>query len=170
MLCPKYYVPSVVAIDPQALRRKGIRGILIDLDNTLVPWHGTEVFEDVRQWLSKVKECGLQLCIVSNAASSRRVAKMSEWLGLPNIPRSFKPRRRGFRRGLQIMGLRPHEVAVIGDQVFTDVLGGNRLGAFTILVKPLSHRDFISTKFVRLIERIVLRWMQRRSLLVTTLE
>lgn len=160
----------MVAIDPQVLRRKGIRGILIDLDNTLVPWRSTEVVEDVRQWLSKVKECGLQVCIVSNAASSCRVARMSDWLGLPNIPRSFKPRRRGFRRGLQLMGLRPHEVAVIGDQIFTDVLGGNRLGAFTILVQPLSHRDFISTKFVRLIERLVLRWMQQRSMLVTTME
>ncbi|MCS6861210.1 MAG: YqeG family HAD IIIA-type phosphatase [Abditibacteriales bacterium] len=169
-LCPKCYVPSVMAIDPQVLWRKGIRGILIDLDNTLVPWHGTEVLEGVRQWISEVKACGLQVCVVSNATSGRRVAKMSEWLGLPNIPRSFKPRRWGFRRGLQILGLKPHEVAVVGDQVFTDILGGNRLGAFTILVQPLSHHDSISTKFIRLFERLVLRWMQQRSMLTTTMD
>jgi hypothetical protein len=163
-------VNSVVAIDPEVLWRKGIRGILIDLDNTLIPWRGREVFEEVRQWIESVKARGLQLCIVSNAASKSRVTRMSQWLGIPNIPRSFKPRRYGFRRGMQLLKLGVNEVAVVGDQVFTDVLGGNRLGAFTILVKPLSHSDFISTKFVRIVERWVLKYLQQREMLVTTLE
>jgi hypothetical protein len=159
-----------VAIDPEVLWRKGIRGILIDLDNTLVPWRGREVFEDVRAWLEKVKTRGLQVCIISNAASGSRVAKMADWLNLPYMPRSFKPRRRGFRWGMQLLGLKVNEVAVIGDQVFTDILGGNRLGALTILVEPLSSRDFISTQVVRLMERWVLNWLRRRAMLATTLE
>ncbi|RJX28015.1 MAG: YqeG family HAD IIIA-type phosphatase [Dethiobacter sp.] len=163
-LCPKQYVEDVHGIDLQELKEKGIKGIILDLDNTLVPWNDKAVFPEVKEWIQQVKEAGFSTCIVSNN-NLRRGGEFSEILEIPAFWKAVKPRRRAFRKALKLMGLKPSQAAVIGDQVFTDILGGNRLGLHTILVRPLNQREFLGTMCVRKVEKAVLSSLKRKGYL-----
>ncbi|MBI3946475.1 MAG: YqeG family HAD IIIA-type phosphatase [Armatimonadetes bacterium] len=149
---------SVPEIDVAALRERGIEALLLDLDNTLVRWRSREVPEEVLAWVRQASDAGLRLCIVSNAGSARRVAPVARRLGIPFLVRAAKPRRRGFRHAAARLKLPPERVAVIGDQVFTDVVGGNRAGMLTILVPPVDRsHEFVTTRLMRLLERALHR-------------
>lgn len=153
---PAEYVRSVYDIDLHALRMRGVRGIICDLDNTLIAWDSSDTAPELRQWLESVRRAGLKVCIVSNNGQTR-VGEFAKPLGLPFVANAAKPRRRAFRRALELLGTKPSETAVVGDQVFTDVFGGNRQGMHTILVVPISRQEFIGTRLVRVIEQFVLR-------------
>lgn len=161
-MTPAEFRPSIYAIDLTRLQQRGIRALIVDLDNTLVPWADPNPTAELQSWLKRVRASGLGVCIVSNART-RRVTAFAEKLGVPCIPAAIKPFRRGFRAALACLGTCATETAVVGDQVFTDVLGGNRLGLYTILVQPVSNHEFFGTRLVRLAERIVLGWLGRRS-------
>ncbi len=160
--CPDEMVSSVTEIEPERLRHQGIRAVLLDLDNTLVPWQRMEVPGEVRQWIERMKQAGLRLCLVSNTRRRRRLEVLAKRLGISYVPRAFKPRRFGLRQALQLLQVPPEQAVMIGDQIFTDVWGGNRMGLRTILVSPLARREFIGTKVSRLLERILL-WVYRRT-------
>jgi len=156
LLRPDQTVGSIYEIDLRALRERGIRGVIADLDNTLVPWNGTVVDERLQEWLSALREQGLELAIVSNNFHTR-VEQVSSRLGVIAVARAVKPRRRAFLSLAIRLGLSPGQVCVIGDQLFTDIMGGKRSGMHTILVTPLDSREFIGTKVMRLLERLLLR-------------
>lgn len=153
-LRPDAEADSIYAVDPSALRARGIRGVILDLDNTIVPWGAWDVPAALGPWIAAARSAGLRLCIVSNNAGAR-VAHLAAALDLPAVPGAWKPRRRALRRALGLMGTAPDATALIGDQVFTDVLGGNRLGLHTILVRPQARREFVLTRLTRLAERLV---------------
>ncbi len=163
-LTPKKYVQSIHEIDLDKLRQLGIRAIFSDLDNTLVPWDCDQANPELLEWLAKVKAQGFKVCLVSNAVSDR-IRSFTTQLEIPGWHKAGKPFSRGFRAAMQTMGVSAVETALIGDQVFTDMLGGNRLGMYTILVVPLSKNEFIGTKIVRRVERVVLRYLQRKGAL-----
>lgn len=152
---PRLFVEDVSSIDLGKLQSLGIRGLIVDLDNTLVAWSAYEVPSEISEWVKRAKDFGFSICIVSNALEDR-VAYFSRLFAIPGISRAQKPRRGAFRAALEALGLRKEEVAVIGDQVFTDVWGGNRLGLYTILVRPVSPREFFTTKLGRILERWIL--------------
>ena len=158
-LRPAGLAPTVYEVDYELLWGNGVRGLIFDLDNTIVPWLDPEPDERLAEFFEGLKRRGFKVCIVSNARPAR-CARFSERLGVPALADSGKPRRAGFLRGLRIMGTRPEETAVIGDQVFTDVYGANRLGLYTILVTPLSPRELAWTRLMRRIERWVLALMR----------
>lgn len=160
LLIPDGRAPSVVAIDPEALYRQGVRGVILDLDNTLVPWNGSEVSLPLREWLSKLRTLGIGVCILSNNTPAR-VDAFCAPMGLLSVARAKKPRRKGFRQAMELLGTEPHETAVVGDQVWTDVLGGKRMGLHTVLVPPISRREFVGTRMMRLLERLWLAFLQR---------
>jgi len=155
-LRPASKVPSVYDIDLAALRARGIRGMILDLDNTIVPWGAREAGPALPVWIADVRQAGLRLCIVSNNMG-RRVTGLATSLGLPLVTGALKPRRKALRRALSVMGTTPDATALVGDQLFTDILGGNRLGLHTILVRPQSPREFPLTRVVRVLERALLR-------------
>jgi HAD superfamily phosphatase (TIGR01668 family) len=97
--------------------------------------------------------------------SGPRVSEFASKVGIPFIPKASKPRRKGFREAMAMLGVAPEKTVVIGDQIFTDVLGGNRSGAHTILVVPIDPREFFLTQIVRKVERRVLRYFHRKGLL-----
>ena len=163
-LCPTQVVDDIYQINLQTLWNKGIRGIITDLDNTLVPWNDNEVMPEVFDWVEQAKEAGFKVCIVSNN-NLKRGGELSEQFGVPAVWKAVKPRRGAFRKALEIMKLKPSEVVVIGDQVFTDVLGGNRLGLHTILVTPIDKREFIGTRCVRQVEKAVLFRLRKKGFL-----
>jgi len=165
LLCPSRYVRSVCDISPVELREQGVSAILIDLDNTLVAWRGYEILPEIKDWLDSVRKNQLKVCIVSNTRYARRLQQLAEELGVPFVNGTMKPRRGGFLEAIRLLGCGLNDVVVVGDQIFTDILGGNRLGLCTILVKPLSRREFVGTKISRIAERLLLWLLKKWGLL-----
>lgn len=161
---PRQHLHSIFDLDPEHLRYLGIKGIITDMDNTLVPWNDRSVYPRLSRWLKNLQDKGFLLYIISNS-TPRRGKKLAGELGIPAIWYAIKPRRRAFRRAIKEMGLSPSQVAVIGDQIFTDILGGNRLGLYTILVTPICDKEFIWTRLVRRLEIIILQKMKKQGLI-----
>ena len=155
---PTLQAPSLDSIDVEQLVKDGIKGLIIDLDNTMTPWNNLEVGPKVAAWFKKVKAAGISACVVSNNKKRQRVAVVAERLGIPFVFRATKPHRRAFHAGMDILGTGQDDTAVIGDQLFTDILGGSRLGLYTILVTPINDREFIGTRFMRQMEKIIV-WL-----------
>lgn len=153
---PNLYVNDLSEISLELLKEKGIKGLILDLDNTLVAWNQYELPLQTVSWVRKAKEMRFLVFIVSNALEER-VQHFSWTLGVPGISKAQKPRRSALRSAVLRMNLSLSEVAVIGDQVLTDVWGGNRLGIYTILVRPLNPKEFFFTRLGRMFERMVLR-------------
>jgi uncharacterized protein len=153
-LVPKLRVKSIFDIDLDELKRSGIRGIITDLDNTLVGASVPYATPELAEWLRMAHDQGFQVVIVSNNAKGR-VSAFAEPLALPYVYRARKPLHAAFVRALRIMSLKAGEAAVIGDQMMTDVLGGNRLGLYTILVEPIdTHSEsWVTRNFNRNLER-----------------
>jgi len=162
LLMPKLYVDSIHHIDLDDLKARGIDTIVTDLDNTLVPWAECEANPSMLAWLEHVRTRGFKVCLLSNALE-QRIAHFREVMGVPGLSNAHKPRRRAFLQALELLGSRPAQTAMIGDQIFTDVLGGNRIGLYTILVMPLCRQEFIGTRILRLLERLVIRKLVRGS-------
>jgi HAD superfamily phosphatase (TIGR01668 family) len=164
-LRPAEYRRSIFSIDLDKLKKMGKRAIILDLDNTMVKWNHPDPTPAVLAWLVEVKQMGFAACIVSNN-SGRRVSEFADKVDIPFIPKAVKPRRQGFRHAMQTLGVSPEETVVVGDQIFTDILGGNRAGAYTILVVPIDRREFIGTKPLRMVERLVLKYLHRQGLCI----
>ncbi|NLG86176.1 MAG: YqeG family HAD IIIA-type phosphatase [Firmicutes bacterium] len=163
LLCPHLYLSSVFDLPIDQLKEKGICGLIFDLDNTLLNWNMYEVTPEAKALFARLQEAGFRSCLVSNNKRDR-VEAVAKVLGLPAISKARKPRRKAFRQAMLTMGTTKEETAVIGDQLFTDVLGGNRLELYTILVVPLSNAEFIGTKVMRSLERFVLARLIQRGL------
>ncbi|SHK07721.1 YqeG family HAD IIIA-type phosphatase [Desulforamulus aeronauticus] len=162
-LYPKQYVASLFQIELDQLKRLGIKAILFDIDNTLIPWDRQQLDPAIEAWFRELCAQGFKVCFVSNNNESR-VSALSNILQVPGVHKARKPLRAGLRKALSIVGTRVHETAMVGDQVFTDVLAGNRLGVYTILVTPLAGKEFLGTKINRQLEKLVLRRIKRSQL------
>lgn len=163
-LAPDQYLASAMDVDLASLKASGVEGLIVDLDNTLVPRYENEPSDDLRGWLEAVGDMGLRICIVSNNWTSR-VGAIADELGVSIIKGAGKPLAKAFRQGMEILGTTPSQTAVIGDQLFTDVLGGNRLGIHTVLVVPLSDKEMIHTRVLRRLECRVLDALVRRRMI-----
>lgn len=156
LLAPCLVVNTLYDINLEELKKRGICGIVFDLDNTLIPWNSSEICPEVLGWLTDLVNQGFKLCLVSNNGN-RRVRQIAAQCKAPFVARALKPSRTGFRQAAAVMELSPASIAVVGDQLFTDILGGNRLGMFTIWVKPLTAQEFIGTKITRQLEKLAVR-------------
>lgn len=154
-LYPKVYVPSLFHINLDDLKRKGIKAILFDIDNTIIPWDRKDLDPKIETWFRNLCRDGFKVCFVSNN-NETRVAALACSLQVPGVHKAAKPRRKGLRNALSILGVNIRETAFVGDQVFTDVLAGNRLGLYTILVSPLAGKEFIGTRINRKLEKLIL--------------
>ncbi|RBW70644.1 YqeG family HAD IIIA-type phosphatase [Bacillus taeanensis] len=161
---PDEHVKSVFEIDADLLLKRGIKGIITDLDNTLVEWDRPDATPELIKWFQHLEEKGIIVTIVSNN-NQQRVGAFAEPLNVPFIYHAKKPMTRAFKQALTDMKLQPTEIVVIGDQIFTDVLGGNRLGLHTILVVPVASTDGFITKFNRRMERVLLGKMKKKGLI-----
>jgi uncharacterized protein len=130
--CPDEHVQSVAEITPERLQARGIRALLLDLDNTITPWRSRKVPPEVAEWVKQMQAAGIQLCFVSNTRNLGRLQWLSETLGIPYARGPMKPRRAMLRRALEMLNVAPEHAAIVGDQLFTDIWGGNPLGIYTI--------------------------------------
>lgn len=156
LLTPNAYLDSLFELNMEQIKKLNIKGLIIDIDNTLVQWDKKYASEKVIAWLRNLELEGFKVCLVSNN-SEDRVVKFNEQLKLPAIHRAIKPRVQAFEKALNLMGTTPETTAVIGDQIFTDILGGNRMRLYTILVVPLEGQELWWTTIVRKVERRVLK-------------
>jgi len=136
-LIPREWYGSVLELDGNALKARGITLLLLDLDNTISPYRIHEPAKALCDFVAELRAAGVEPFILSNSRKPTRVQAFAEKLGVPYLRRAGKPRRGGFERALEIMGRRPEEAAMAGDQIFTDIMGANRAGIFSILVRPM---------------------------------
>lgn len=159
---PNEYVQSIFQIDIDKLAASGVKGIITDLDNTLVGWDVETPTDEVRAWFKKANELGITITIVSNN-NEQRVGSFSQSLDVDFIFKARKPMGKAFIKATNHMKLKPEQIVVIGDQMLTDVFGGKRRGLFTIMVVPVKQTDGLITKFNRIIERRLLQHFRKKG-------
>lgn len=141
----------VTDITPGYLKKTGIRGLILDLDNTLTTHDNPKPAEGVLEWLDTMKQNGIRLMIVSNNHAPR-VKPFADMLGLDFVSEGAKPLTKGFREAQRLMKLSKNELAAVGDQIFTDVLGANLFGIKMLYVVPIEHEKTTFFKVKRRLE------------------
>ncbi len=159
MLYPNVLLNSVKDLTPEFLSQYGIKGIIFDLDETLAPRHKEGPGEDILAHIELLKKAGISMALVSNSPRDR-VADFNKDMQISIFPNAQKPRVKVLRRAVKVMGYEPYQIAMVGDQIFTDVLAGNRLHLFTVMVAPLEDRQTKFFRFKRRMEKIILRHFQ----------
>jgi HAD superfamily phosphatase (TIGR01668 family) len=159
MLSPDYYLRSVNDIDLGELRKRGVDTLLVDLDNTLLPRDSSVVPDSAKRWARSLSAEGFKVCLVSNNWHER-VSEVADELGIELVAKAVKPLPFAFLRALGKLGSSRSRAAVVGDQLFTDVVGGKLLGMVTVMVLPLSESDLPHTLALRRIERVLLAGRQ----------
>lgn len=152
---PTEYAGSVYEIDFDALYQSGMRGILFDIDNTLVP-HGKPADTRAIALMKRIKEIGFQTCLISNNGRNR-VQAFAEQVDTTYIFGALKPRRKNYRKAMEAMGTSRENTIFIGDQLFTDIWGANRTGIRSILVEPIHKSEEVQIVWKRKLERWVLK-------------
>lgn len=127
---------TIINLTPQIVQHYQIKGLILDVDETLVPFKHHQVSPELQQWIDDIKQVA-PIWLVSNNISHSRIGSIAQDLNLPFISSAKKPSRRKLRQAAAAMNLPVEQVAMVGDRLFTDVLAGNRLGMFTILVEPM---------------------------------
>ncbi len=161
---PALRIKNLADLKPDYLLARGVKGVLLDLDNTLVEWGQVEVSPATLAWVEEMKKSGLKMCIVSNALKER-VKVVGEKLGIPWVCQGIKPRRTPFKKALALLGTAPEETATVGDQLFTDIWGGNRMALYTVWMTPLSTKELFFTRIVRRLERIVAKQLRKKGII-----
>jgi uncharacterized protein len=154
-LKPGLVVPDVTHITRPWLEANGIKGFIFDLDNTLMKPHTGLLDERVAPWLQQMQADGYRCSVVSNNPIAPYIAQVEKTLGFPCLSNGGKPRRAGLKQALEWLGLPAHEVVVVGDRPLTDIWGGQRLGAHTVLVDALNKaQEPLPIKVLRKLERL----------------
>ncbi len=158
---PKEWLESAYVIPWEDWQARGIRGVIFDIDNTLVP-HGKPA--DKRAWalFSRLKGLGMRTCLLSNNKESR-VASFAAQVDSPYIYKAGKPATGNYRKAMEWMGTDAASTIFVGDQLFTDVYGANRAGIYGILVKPIHPREEIQIVLKRYLEAIVLYFYKKQK-------
>ena len=153
---PSLYLDSVKNINPTLLKKNNIKGLILDVDNTLIDYYRNLV-EGAEKWCEELKNEGIKCIILSNSNKKRKIEEVAEKLNIDYIMFAKKPLKSGFKRALSKLELKPEEVAVVGDQLFTDVIGAKRMNMFSILVKQVGEKDIFITKLKRPIENAIIK-------------
>ncbi len=158
-LYPKEYVDSTYEIDFEELYKKGYRGVIFDIDNTLVP-HGAPADERAIAFFKRMQEIGYHTLMLSNNKEPR-VKMFCDAVHAPYIYKAGKPGIDGYRKAMEMMGTTTENTLFVGDQIFTDVWGANRAGIYSFLVKPIHPKEEIQIVLKRYLEKIVIFCYQR---------
>lgn len=154
LFTPDWYVASYRNLDLERLVRLGIRVLVCDIDNTLVAHDMADPDEAVFTFVDAVKKSGLHMVLLSNNVKER-VERFAASLDVATYPFARKPLKKTYVKMMKDMNCQPHQVAVLGDQLLTDMLGANRVGCYTILTQPVAQRDLRCTKINRFFENFV---------------
>ena len=156
---PDRYVASTYVIDFEKLYKNGIRGLIFDIDNTLVP-HGAPADERAIRLFKRLKEIGFSCCLISNN-QEKRVRTFNEPIQVDYVYNAHKPSTKNYKKAMEIMGTDVSNTVFIGDQLFTDVWGAKRTGIPSILVRPIHPKEEIQIVLKRYLENIVLHFYKK---------
>lgn len=154
LLKPDLFFNSIHEIDADVLKKHGIKGLLVDLDNTLISHEAEELDESSRAWILRLMGSGINCCVISNNITGR-VKRISNDIGIDYVGGALKPFRQAFLKGIGRLNIPESNIAIVGDQLFTDILGGNMVGIKTILVRPISMKERFWTEMIRHLEKII---------------
>lgn len=162
LLEPHLYLDTVKDITITVLKENNIKGIILDIDNTLIDFN-KNILPGSKEWVKEMKKNDIKLCIVSNTNKVEKVKKVAETLEIKDyFYFAKKPLKRGLYKAQKMMRLQSENIAVVGDQLFTDVLGANRAHMFSILVKPLDDKDIWITRIKRPIEQFFIKKFENK--------
>lgn len=153
---PDLYLDSVININATLLKKNNLAGLILDVDNTLIDYY-RNMLDGVPKWCEELKQEGIKCIIVSNSNKREKVENVAKALDIDYIMFAKKPFKSGFKKALERLELKPEEVAVVGDQLFTDIIGARRMKMFPILVKPVGKKDIFITKVKRPIENAFIK-------------
>lgn len=153
---PKGYFNKVSEISLEYLKENNIKGLILDVDNTLIDYY-KNMSEETKNWVYDLKKNGIKMCILSNSNKREKVKEIAGKLGLEYTYFGTKPLKRGFKKAKKMLNLENSEIAAVGDQIFTDVIGSNRMKMFSILVEPIEEKDIFVTLLKRPIENYIKR-------------
>ena len=158
---PNLRFNSVQEITPELLHQHGLRSLLLDVDSTLKRYRATEIPPECVRWIESLRDAGIQFCLLSNGRRPR-IRPIAEQLNISFIAPALKPFPFGCRSAIKTMGFTPKSTAMVGDQVFADILAGKLSGIFTILVTPIHpEEEHWYTRMKRPVERLVLGSRER---------
>ena len=161
-LLPRVIVDHLTDLTPELLRSMGVRALLMDFDNTIVPYTSDAPTEAMKAWLQRMQSSDIFLCVVSNSKKPR-VVRFCETYELHCVTHARKPFSRGIREALNRYGLEPESTALVGDQIYTDVLGANGCGLTSILITPIHlHNIWLQLRHVLELPFIALARGRRR--------
>jgi hypothetical protein len=155
VLRPDHFADRLTSVSLDELAAAGVAGLIIDLDNTLVGYGRAELEPGGAAWIAAALARGFKICLVSNNFTGR-VMQIAVELGVPAVPSALKPLPYAFLKALALLGTPKNRTLVVGDQLFTDVLGARLAGMGCILTRPLVAKDWMGTRILRLLERLVL--------------
>ncbi|KMZ55379.1 YqeG family HAD IIIA-type phosphatase [Dorea sp. D27] len=156
---PDRYVASTYVIDFEKLYSEGVKGLIFDIDNTLVP-HGAPADERAEELFAKLKRIGFGCCLISNNQEPR-VKMFNKNIQVDYVYNAHKPSTKNYMKAMEIMGTKADNTVFIGDQLFTDVWGAKRAGIPNILVKPIHPKEEIQIVLKRYLEKIVLHFYKK---------
>ena len=156
ILKPKEIVRSINQIDFKRLKARGITALILDIDDTLIPREENQISPMIFEWIVTRKEEGFRICLTSNSRHPLRVKYIGDTLSLPAISLGFKPLPFAFWNSLKLLDAKPEETAMIGDQLFMDILGANLLNIYTIFIHHKKMEDFLPRVWMRKAEEWVL--------------
>jgi hypothetical protein len=162
LITPHLQLDSVLEIQPDTIRALGLEGLLLDLDCTLKDYYESCFRPEVLAWVEQMRQERVRMCLLTNGRP-HRVEPLAERLGVDCVSFAAKPLARGVRAALAKLALDRTRVALVGDQIFADVLAGRLAGVFTILVRPTTHREPWITHIKRPLERWVLKQLAKNS-------
>jgi len=154
IIYPNAYLKNVKEITIGFLLKNKIKALILDVDNTLIDYY-KNLSEDIVNWANELQGQGIKLYILSNTNKKEKVEKVANTLQIPYKMFAKKPSKKGFAEIQKELKINTENIGVVGDQVFTDVIGGNRCKMFTILVDPVTPKDYWYTAWKRPIENIL---------------
>jgi hypothetical protein len=163
VVIPSIYKKTIFDIDYNSLKEMGIKCLIFDLDNTLTKIDNNIPSDETVKLVKKLKK-DFQLYILTNNNNKERLDEVSNNLDIPYVSFALKPSKIGFKKILKKVGVKENEVCVIGDQIVTDIIGGNRLKSTTILVDPLGVKDLKITSFNRFVEKKIIKKLEKKKL------
>ncbi len=153
---PRLYCNNVLEVTPEILKENNIKALILDVDNTLLDFD-LKIIDGLEDWGKTMKENEIKCIILSNSNKETKVKMVADLLGIEYIKFAMKPLKRGFKMAQKRLEIPNENIAAIGDQIFTDVIGANRSKMFSILVKPLAEKDLWMTRVKRPIENLVIK-------------
>ena len=154
ILYPNGYFNKISEISLEYLKENNIKGLILDVDNTLIDYY-KNISEDTINWANEMKQNDIKMCILSNSHKKEKVKEVARKIDVDYTYFGTKPLKRGFKKAKKMLNLKNEEIAAIGDQIFTDVIGANRMKMFSILVEPIKEKDILITLIKRPIENYI---------------